>query len=443
MKRLVFPFLYILISLGIILALRVYLPKYAGMLLFFLLFLLPDGLFWNQVRKSVSRMSSIVRALAAFLFWLPHVLLAVTFTVSLTIPFLTWNIPLRTLLQNTILILFASHFFPLLTYIAWVFVSPSCPIRHLIVKRDPKQGFPSMSAHWLIPGWILGLFTFLLLLAGTFLWQYDFRVRPTQLTLSGLPASFQGLRIVHISDIHLGSWTSKAELGKAVDRINQLRPDMIFFTGDMFNYRTADGEGFQPVLQNLQAPLGIYAIAGNHDYGDYIRWPTEEAKRADMDRFRTFYREMGWILLMNEHVYVKKGTDSLAVIGVENWGATRRFQRLGDLGKALQGVDPDGIQLLLSHDPSYWKYVVRKDYPWIDVTFSGHTHGGQVGIVTGGFRWSPVAWTESFWNGLYTDCLQGYRCSLYVNPGLGTIGYSGRIGIQPEITLFVLEPAPL
>ncbi|HNY03032.1 MAG TPA: metallophosphoesterase [Bacteroidales bacterium] len=437
MKRRVLPFLYIVVILGIILALRAWLPKYAGMLLFFLLFLLFDGALWLRTRKQLFPAGRKVTFLLAVLFWLPHLLLATAFTFSLFVPFLSWNIPFRTLLQSTALILFLAHLFPVTALVLLYILKGARKVIRLTGARFPMPGSKT-TRRVQTGGWALGFMTFLLFLAGTLFWQFDFRVRPVTIPLTDLPASFNGLRIVQISDVHLGSWSSRKRLAEAIDRINALHPDAVFFTGDMFNYCTADGDDFLPILKSLQAPLGIFAIAGNHDYGDYIRWQSEDAKRKNMDQFRDFYRELGWKLLMNEHYYLRRGNDSLAVIGVENWGATHRFQRLADLGKATAGVDTNGVQLLLSHDPTYWDRVVRKNYPWIDVTFSGHTHGGQIGIDCGNFRWGPIAWMSPLWNGLYSDTLSNRHSVLYVNPGLGNIGYAGRIGILPEITLFTL-----
>ncbi|MEI6436028.1 MAG: metallophosphoesterase, partial [Bacteroidota bacterium] len=181
------------------------------------------------------------------------------------------------------------------------------------------------------------------------------------------------------------------------------------------------------------------AILGNHDYGDYIKWSSPEAKKMNMDDLKTWYNKLGWKLLLNSHEIIHKENDSIAVIGVENWGATKRFQRLGDVARAWSGTEKMAVQLLLSHDPTYWDRVISKKYQDIDITFSGHTHGGQVGIAAKNFAWSPVAWLYPQWSGIYRNAKSPYPQFLYVNTGLGNIGYAGRIGILPEITLITLK----
>jgi predicted MPP superfamily phosphohydrolase len=269
--------------------------------------------------------------------------------------------------------------------------------------------------------------------------QFAFKVAKQDIRLPELPESFNGFKIVQVSDIHLGSWTCREKLADAVDSINALKPDVIFVTGDMFNYKTAEGSDFGTILRQLSAQHGIYVILGNHDYGDYITWPTPEDKRRNMDELKLWYRGLGWKLLLNEHAFIHAGSDSIVVIGIENWGATARFQRLGDIDKARTGSEKVPVQLLLSHDPSYWDLVISKKYQDIDITFSGHTHGGQVGISTKYFSWSPSALAYPHWAGLYKNPESRSAQYLYVNPGLGIIGYAGRIGIRPEITLITLK----
>jgi predicted MPP superfamily phosphohydrolase len=247
------------------------------------------------------------------------------------------------------------------------------------------------------------------------------------------------MRIVQFSDVHLGNWPRKDKLEEVVRLINNCKPDMIFFTGDMFNYCTAEGIPFLPILGQLHAPFGIFAILGNHDYGEYIRWPSEADKKANMEALGQFYHQLGWTLLRNDNQIIARGSDSIAVVGVENWGKTKRFQRLGDIEKALTGSENLPVHLLLSHDPTYWESVISKNYPMVDITFSGHTHGGQVGINAAGIHWSPVAWFSKFWGGLYRKEGSPVIQYLYVDEGIGCIGYSGRVGILPEITLFTIR----
>jgi hypothetical protein len=258
--------------------------------------------------------------------------------------------------------------------------------------------------------------------------------------LPELPPSFDGFRIVQISDIHLGSWAFKDKLKEAVEIINEQKPDMVFFTGDMVNYTSYESYEYADILKEIRPPSGVFAIMGNHDYGDYVSWRSVQAKIDNREYLEEIYKYLGWKLLLNEHVVVRKGDDSIAVIGVENWGGTKRFPRLGDLDKATSGSEGMEIQLLLSHDPSHWEKLVTKKFRKIDITFSGHTHGFQMGIECCGIRWSPSQYMYGTWAGLYDKPVEGSHPQyLYVNRGLGSVGYPGRIGILPEITLIVLH----
>jgi predicted MPP superfamily phosphohydrolase len=264
---------------------------------------------------------------------------------------------------------------------------------------------------------------------------YNYRVHRVPLRFPNLPAAFHGLRIVQLSDIHSGSLGDGAGVQAGLDHVMALKPDLILFTGDLVNDRTVEMAPWKDVFAQLKAPLGVYSVLGNHDYGEYAQWPNPEAKAQNMADMLRLQADMGWRLLLNEHVVLTRGTDRIALIGVENWSASGRFVSPGDLPKAHAGTDGIPFKLLMSHDPSHWDAQVRKQYPDIDLTMSGHTHGMQFGIDTGWFRWSPVQWMYKQWAGLYTE---GHQ-HLYVNRGFGFIGYQGRVGILPEITLFELQ----
>ncbi len=271
-------------------------------------------------------------------------------------------------------------------------------------------------------------------------WNFDFIVKQETIRLPELPSSFDGLRIIQISDIHLGSWACPEELKKAVRIINSNHPDVVFFTGDLVNYNSYEAYDFANILMEIKAPMGLFAIMGNHDYGNYISWPSREAKMRNLEYLYEIYHYMGWKLLLNEHLFIHRGSDSIAIIGVQNWGGTKRYPRLGDLGKAIKGMGNPEVQLLLSHDPSHWDKIVKQTFRDIDITFSGHTHGFQFGLECCGIRWSPVQYMYKEWAGLYTEPMAGSHPQyLYVNRGLGSIGYPGRIGILPEITLIILK----
>lgn len=263
---------------------------------------------------------------------------------------------------------------------------------------------------------------------------FDYKVHPIKVTLPNLPSSFNGLKIIQISDIHSGSFVSTAHLEEAVKIIEREKPDLIFFTGDLVNDRASETDLYIEVLSKIKAPLGVFSTLGNHDYGDYVSWGSPEAKAENLNNLKNVHAQVGWKLLMNEHIPIKIGEDEIAIIGIENWGGSFHFPKYGDLKKAHSGTEKYPVKLLLSHDPSHWDLQVKEDYKDIDITFSGHTHGGQFGIEIPGFRWSPSQYAYKQWAGLYSHQDQ----HLYVNRGLGFLGYPGRVGISPEITVMEL-----
>lgn len=263
---------------------------------------------------------------------------------------------------------------------------------------------------------------------------FDYKIHPIKVTLPNLPSAFNGLKIIQISDIHSGSFVSTAHLEEAVKIIEREKPDLIFFTGDLVNDRASETDPYIEVLSKIKAPLGVFSTLGNHDYGDYVIWPSEEAKIENLNNLKNVHAQVGWKLLMNEHIPIKIGEDEIAIIGIENWGGSFHFPKYGDLKKAHSGTEKYPVKLLLSHDPSHWDLQVKEDYKDIDITFSGHTHGGQFGIEIPGFRWSPSQYAYKQWAGLYSHQDQ----HLYVNRGLGFLGYPGRVGISPEITVMEL-----
>lgn len=262
---------------------------------------------------------------------------------------------------------------------------------------------------------------------------YDYRVIRRKLVLPNLPKKFHGLRLAQISDIHSGSFFNKTAVEGGIDMLLGEKPDLIFFTGDLVNSQTSEVNGYFNIFRKIKAPLGTYSVLGNHDYGDYRGWPSEAAKRKNLMDMIDAHKELGYDLLMNENRYLEDGGERIAIIGVENWGAGR-FQKYGDLPKAYKGTEESPVKLLLSHDPSHWDAMVRPEFPDIDVMFAGHTHGFQFGVEIGKFKWSPAQYAYKQWADLYTSGNQ----QLYVNRGYGFIGYPGRIGIMPEITVFEL-----
>jgi len=264
--------------------------------------------------------------------------------------------------------------------------------------------------------------------------KYNYQVKHVPLSFSNLPPAFRGLKIVQISDIHSGSFDNKNAVAKGVQMVIDLKPDLILFTGDLINDRATEVLDYTDIFSRLKAPMGVYSTLGNHDYGDYVHWPDEAAHDQNIEDLKRTQAEMGWRLLMNEHVVLEKEGQEIALIGIENWSAKARFPKHGKMWEAYPGTEKYPFKILMSHDPSHWDAEVRPKYGDIDLTLSGHTHGMQFGVELPGFKWSPVKYVYDEWAGLYESGNQ----KLYVNRGYGFIGYPGRVGILPEITLIEL-----
>ncbi len=266
---------------------------------------------------------------------------------------------------------------------------------------------------------------------------HDYRVRRIKLPLKNLPAAFQGMTIAQLSDIHSGSFFRKKAVLGGVEMLLREKPDLVFFTGDLVNEKASELRDYFDIFSKVKAPLGVYSTLGNHDYGEYVRWPSKQAKLNNLNDLKEAHGRMGWKLLNNEHHILEQDGERLAIVGVENWGAGPGWPKYGDLKQALLGTEDTAARLLLSHDPSHWDARVRPMFPEVDVMFSGHTHGFQFGIEIGDFKWSPVQYVYKQWAGLYKENNQ----MLYVNRGFGFLGFPGRVGMPPEITLFELEKA--
>lgn len=291
----------------------------------------------------------------------------------------------------------------------------------------------SRSAFLSWTGTIVGTGLFGTLLYG-FNNKYRYQLKKVKLSLANLPASFKGMRIVQISDVHSGSLNNREAVQKGINKILETKPDLILFTGDLVNYKSDEMEPFMDVFNQLKAPMGVYSILGNHDYGDYVEWESEDAKVQNLQNLVKVHSDLGWRLLMNEHVRIERGNEAIALIGIENWSALDRFPKYGSLQKAHEGTGDYPFKILMSHDPSHWDAEVKTKYKDIDLMLSGHTHGMQFGVEVPGFRWSPVQYVYRQWAGLYKHENQ----HLYVNRGFGFIGYPGRVGILPEITVIEL-----
>ena len=261
---------------------------------------------------------------------------------------------------------------------------------------------------------------------------YDYKIIRQKLYLPNLPASFHGMRIAQLSDVHSGSFYNKKAVLGGIEMLMGEKPDAVFFTGDLVNNVASEMRDYQDIFAKLKADLGVYSVLGNHDYGDYYFGREDSAaKRKNLQDLKETHRVMGWDLLLDEHRDIVVNNEQIAIVGVENWG-TGRFPKKGDLTKALSGTEESPVKLLLSHDPSHWRaQVLDTD---VDVMFAGHTHGMQFGVRGEHFQWSPAKYVYKEWAGLYEEQKQ----QLYVNVGFGFLGYPGRVGMLPEITVFEL-----
>jgi uncharacterized protein len=282
--------------------------------------------------------------------------------------------------------------------------------------------------------------------------KYNYNVKMVKLSYDNLPTAFKGFKAIQISDVHSGSFTNKKAVEAGIQKILDQKPDVIFFTGDLVNDLATEMTDYVDVFAKLKAPHGVYSILGNHDYGDYVRWEdrTDEHRakekaegkhlltpiqQKNLDDLKAIHAKMGWRLLLDENVAIKKEEAEIGLIGVQNCSGKARFYSYGNLAKAYAGAEKYPFKILLSHDPSHWEKEIITQYTDIDLTLSGHTHGMQFGVEIPGFKWSPVQYVYKQWAGVYESAKQ----KLYVNRGFGFLGYPGRVGILPEITVIEFE----
>src|SRR5690606_28930162 len=299
------------------------------------------------------------------------------------------------------------------------------------LPENPTYGI-SRSEFLLKSGIVIASLPIIPLSWGIISGAYDYRIRRQKLVLPNLPQAFHGMRIAQLSDVHSGSFYNHKAVSGGIDMLLHEKPDMMFFTGDLVNNVASEMRDYQDIFSRLKADLGVFSTLGNHDYGDYYYGKEDSpVKRRNLQNLIQTHRVMGWDILMDENRTIRVDNEEIAVLGVQNWG-TGRFPKKGDLQKALSGTDEKPVKLLLSHDPSHWRaQVLDTD---IDVMFAGHTHGMQFGVRGEHFQWSPAKFVYKEWAGLYKEKNQ----QLYVNTGFGFLGYPGRVGILPEITIFEL-----
>jgi predicted MPP superfamily phosphohydrolase len=300
-------------------------------------------------------------------------------------------------------------------------------------KPEDQPFFPERRKFIVQIGLILAAIPFTGFLYAMIRGKYDYKVHRTTIYYDELPEAFDGFTITQLSDIHSGSFDNVTAMQRGIDLAQSQKSDLFVFTGDLVNNAAWEIEQYIDRFSQLKAPYGQFSILGNHDYGDYIPWESPGEKAANLQKLKRHHAELGYRLLLNENVVIEKGGQKISLIGVENWG--KGFIQMGDLNKALQGVDKNAFKILLSHDPTHWEEKVRYNPTDIHLTLAGHTHGAQFGIETAGIKWSPVKYRYLDWAGL----INHKNRYLYVNRGFGFLAFSGRLGIWPEITVITLR----
>lgn len=308
-------------------------------------------------------------------------------------------------------------------------------IKAIFRKPTNASRIPSRRKFVSTLGWGLAAIPFASILYSIFKGKYNYKVWKYTLYFDNLPKAFDGYRITQISDIHCGSFDNYEKIRYGVELINSQKSDVILFTGDLVNNLANEVHNWKSLFATLQAPDGVFSIMGNHDYGDYSSWETPEAKQQNLEHLFQLQKQMGWQLLLNEHCYLERNGEKIALIGVENWGHGR-FSKYGDLNKAMEGVNTEDFKILMSHDPTHWQEVVLPENKDIQLTLSGHTHGMQCGIeIPGWLKWSPSQYIYKYWGGMYEE---GGKY-LNVNRGFGYHAFPGRLGVWPEITVIELK----
>ncbi len=321
-----------------------------------------------------------------------------------------------------------SHAFLILIVSELVFVLVLAPgDLYRLFLSEPRN------VSWVMFASVMLVLSILIFIYGMIRSKYAYRVIKHTLEFDELPEAFDGFTITQISDVHAGSFNNPKAVSKGIELIQKQQSDLFVFTGDLVNNKASEIMPWIPLFSSIKAPYGQYSILGNHDYGDYVKWESPANKQANLDQLKSLHKELGYRLLLDEHVKIEKDGQRIILAGVENWGLG--FGERGDLRKALQGVDAGAFKILLSHDPTHWESEVKTNPSKIQLTLSGHTHGMQFGLEAFGIKWSPVKYRYAHWAGIKAE----HGRYLNINRGFGFIGFSGRVGIWPEITVITLK----
>ncbi|PVD53635.1 metallophosphatase [Terrimonas sp.] len=413
--------------------------RFSGSWILIIIMLLIDLYVFQALKVVIQHTSPKVKLIVFGIYWLFSAGAVITLLIMPYINIESWPKALRTYFISILIGLFLSKavtvIFLIVDDLRRVLQWAGGKLFYQYVHGEPFKAAGisrSVFMSWLGLGIGGGLF-------GTLLWgfrnKYRYDLKTIQLNFPNLPEAFKGLKIIHISDVHSGSFTDKKAVAHGIDMIMKQGADIILFTGDLVNDHVDEMNDYSDIFSKLSAPMGVFSTLGNHDYGDYRAWPSAEAKEQNLERLKQLQKDMGWRLLMNEHVPLEKNGQQIALLGIENWGAKANFPKYGKLDQAYAGTEKYPFKILMSHDPSHWDAEVRTEtYKDIDLMLSGHTHGMQFGVEVPGFKWSPVQYVYKQWAGLYEEAAQ----KLYINRGYGFIGYPGRVGILPEITVIEL-----
>lgn len=405
--------------------------KFAFVIL--LVFILMDIYAFRGIRYFIIHYNPTVKILVNIIYWVIPVFMAVmTFYIISNMANVTGGKAYYRIFY-TFMAVMVLFYVPKLIFVGFELGNDlTAGMVYLLKKLKLAQNVTSIQI-FRYSGAVLASAVFFFALYGIVHGRYHYKVNKVKLEYANLPSGFEGFKIVHISDWHIGSYYGRpGRVEEAVRKINKLQPDIILFTGDLVNNLSSEVDEFLPYLKKLKAKYGVYSILGNHDYGEYVRWESKSAKKENLENLLITKEKMGFILLNNKSVSIQHKGDSITLIGVENWGLPP-FPQHGDLEAALTGVPESDFKILLSHDPSHWDAEVVGNTN-VDLTLSGHTHGMQFGINFKNFKWSPVKLKYPRWAGLYSEGVQ----KLFVSVGIGYIGFPGRIGIRPEIALLQL-----
>ena len=337
---------------------------------------------------------------------------------------------------HLISILFLAFILPKIFIVLFLLIDDIFRIINYLIgfTKSDENFFPERRKFLSLVGLSLGGVLSVLFIDGVSFGKYRHTVRRVKVKIKNLPKSFKGYKIIQISDVHSGSFKDPNKLAHAIDLINEQKPDLVVFTGDMVNNVADEFKPFIPLFSKINAKDGKISVLGNHDYGDYVNWKSSKEKKQNLENLIDYQKQAGFLMLRNEHEIIHKNGEKLYILGVENWGL-KPFPQHGILDKALENVPQNSAKILLSHDPTHFDYVVKKHPADISLTLSGHTHGMQFGLDLKNIKWSPVQYRYSKWADLY----ESEGKFLYVNRGFGVLGYPGRVGVLPEITLFELS----